>query len=58
MYDVISQGFDSMQSSRAKQKLAAYPPDHTIEILRNASRSLEEDRANEMIKLGLERSEA
>ncbi len=58
MYDVANQAFDSMQSSLAKQKLAAYPPDHTIEIPRNACRTLEVDRANEMIELGLERAEA
>lgn len=58
MYDVASQAFESMQSSLAKQKLAAYPPDHTIEIPRNACRTLEVDRAQEMIDLGLSRAEA
>ncbi len=58
MYDVANQAFESMQSSLAKQKLAAYPPDHTIEIPRNACRTLEVDRAKEMIELGLERTEA
>lgn len=52
MYDVANQAFESMQSSLAKQKLAAYPPDHTIEIPRNACRTLEVDRAEEMIELG------
>jgi len=58
MYDVANQAFESMQSSLAKQKLAAYPPDHTIEIPRNACRTLEVDRAQEMIELGLNRAEA
>ncbi len=58
MYDVANQAFESMQSGLAKQKLAAYPPDHTIEIPRNACRTLEVDRAEEMIELGLSRTEA
>lgn len=57
MYDVANQAFESMQSSLAKQKLAAYPPDHTIEIPRNACRTLEVDRAEEMIELGLKKAE-
>ena len=52
MVDVANQAFESMQSTIAKQKLAAYPPDHTIEIPRNACRTLEVDRAEEMIELG------
>ena len=56
MYDVANQAFESMQGSLAKQKLAAYPPDHTIEIPRNACRTLEVDRADEMIELGWERA--
>lgn len=51
-YDVASQAFDAMQASIARQKLAAYPPDHTIEIARNACGALEFDRATELIDLG------
>lgn len=51
-YDVASQAFDAMQASIARQKLAAYPPDHIIEISRNACAALEFDRAAEMIELG------
>ena len=58
MVDVANQAFESMQSTIAKQKLAAYPPDHTIEIPRNACRTLEVDRAEEMIELGYERAKA
>ncbi len=58
MYDVANLAFESMQSSLAKQKLAAYPPDHTIDIPRNACRTLEVDRAEEMIDLGFERASA
>jgi NTE family protein len=52
VYDVAMQAFEAMQSTIARQKLAAYPPDLTIEIPRNACRTLEFDRADEMIKLG------
>jgi NTE family protein len=41
-----------MQSTIARQKLAAYPPDTVIEIPRNACKTLEFDRAAEMIDLG------
>lgn len=51
-YDVASQAFDAMQSTIARQKLAAYPPDYIIEIARNACGVLEFDRASEMIELG------
>ena len=34
-YDVANQAFDAMQSTIARQKLAAYPPDCTIEIASN-----------------------
>jgi NTE family protein len=51
-YDIAIQSFDAMQSTIARQKLAAYPPDIIIEIARNACRTLEFDRASEMIELG------
>jgi len=52
VYDVANMAFDAMQSTIARQKLAAYPPDVVIEIPRNACGTLEFDRAAEMIKLG------
>lgn len=52
VYDVANMAFDAMQSTIARQKLAAYPPDVTIEIPRNACGTLEFDRASEMIELG------
>jgi NTE family protein len=52
VYDVAMQAFEAMQSTIARQKLAVYPPDLTIEIARNACRTLEFDRADEMIRLG------
>jgi NTE family protein len=45
-----------MQSTIARQKLAAYPPDIVIEIARNACHTLEFDRASEMIELGYRRA--
>ncbi|MGI9344048.1 MAG: patatin-like phospholipase family protein [Gammaproteobacteria bacterium] len=52
MMKIATATFDSMQSTIARQKLAAYPPDHTIVIPRNACGMLEFDRADEMIELG------
>lgn len=51
-YDIANQAFDAMQSTIARQKLAAYPADAVIEIARNACGTLEFDRADEMIELG------
>jgi NTE family protein len=56
-YDIANQAFDAMQSTIARQKLAAYPADHFIEIARNACETLEFDRAAEMIDLGYEKAE-
>ena len=57
MLDIADQTFDAMQGAIARQKLAAYPPDHTITIARNACGTLEFDRAEEMIALGYEATE-
>lgn len=51
---IANQTFDAMQNAIARQKLAAYPPDHTITIARDACGILEFDRADEMITLGYE----
>tara|TARA_R110002050_G_scaffold1244_4_gene8710 strand:- start:141593 stop:142489 length:897 start_codon:yes stop_codon:yes gene_type:complete len=51
-YDVANQAFEAMQSTIARQKLAAYPPDITIEFPRNSCGILEFNRASEMIELG------
>ncbi len=56
VYDIANQAFDAMQSTIARQKLAAYPPDFTIEIARNACGTLEFDRADEMIALGYKKA--
>lgn len=55
-YDIAIQAFETMQSTIARQKLAAYPPDIVIEIPRNACHTLEFDRASEMIELGYRRA--
>ena len=56
LYDIANQAFDAMQSTIAREKLAAYPPDYSIEIARNACGTLEFDRAEEMIDLGYEKA--
>ena len=58
VYDIAMQAFEAMQSTIARQKLAAYPPDLTIEIPRNVCRTLEFNRADEMIKLGYRQAES
>ena len=57
VYDIANQAFDAMQSTIARQKLAAYPPDITIDIARNACATLEFDRADEMIALGYSKAQ-
>jgi NTE family protein len=54
MLSIADQTFDAMQGAIARQKLAAYPPDHTIMIARDACGTLEFERADEMITLGYE----
>lgn len=54
MLGIANQTFDAMQGAIARQKLAAYPPDHTITIARDACGTLEFDRSDEMIRLGYE----
>lgn len=54
MLSIVNQTFDAMQGAIAIQKLAAYPPDHTIMIPRNACGTLEFDRADEIITYGYE----
>lgn len=57
VYDIANQAFEAMQSTIARQKLAAYPPDLEIKIARNACGTLEFDRAEEMIALGYKKAE-
>jgi NTE family protein len=55
-YEIAIQGFEAMQSTIARQKLAAYPPDVVIDIPRSACKTLEFDRAAEMIALGYKKA--
>ncbi len=57
-YEVAIQSFETMQNTIAQQKLAAYPPDMLIEIPRNACRTLDYDRAAELIDLGYAKAAA
>lgn len=52
MQEIALQSFDAMQGTIARQKLAAYPPDIELIVPRNACRTLEFHRADEMIELG------
>jgi NTE family protein len=56
-YEVAYFVFDAMQSTIARQKLAAYPPDLVINIPRDAARTFDIDRAAEMIEFGREAAE-
>jgi NTE family protein len=56
-YEIANQAFEAMQETIARQKLAAYPAEHLVEIARNACGTLEFDRAAEMIELGYNRAQ-
>ncbi len=56
-YDIANQAFDAMQSTIARQKLAAYPADYVIEIARNACGTLEFELASQIIDLGYKKAE-
>ncbi|MGA3160979.1 MAG: patatin-like phospholipase family protein [Terracidiphilus sp.] len=56
-YEIAIQGFEAMQSTIARQKLAAYPPDVVIDIPRSACKTLEFNRAAEMIALGYRKAQ-
>ncbi len=58
MYEVADKAFDAMQSTIARQKLAAYPPDIVVEIPRNACGTFDFERANELIELGRRKAHA
>jgi len=56
-YEIVNSAFDAMQTTIARQKLAAYPPDYYVEIASNACGILEFDLASEMIELGYQKAE-
>ncbi|MEZ9058206.1 patatin-like phospholipase family protein [Vibrio pelagius] len=57
-YDIANQAFDAMQSTIARQKLAAYPADITLEVPRNACGTLQFERSKEMIDRGYHLAQA
>ncbi|MGL1931185.1 MAG: patatin-like phospholipase family protein [Desulfotalea sp.] len=52
--NIALQAFDAMQASITRSKLAAYPPDRTININQNACKMLDFNKAEEMIELGFQ----
>jgi len=56
LFDTLNLSFETMQGTIARMKLAAYAPDHIIEVPRNVCRSLEYDRADEIIAYGENRA--
>lgn len=57
VYEISNKAFDSMQSSIARQQLAAYPPDITINISRDACGMLDFTLVQEMVDLGYQTAE-
>ncbi|MGA3372879.1 MAG: patatin-like phospholipase family protein [Terracidiphilus sp.] len=55
-YEIATQALEAMQSTIAGLKLASSPPNTVIEIPRNACKTLEFDRAAEMIALGYKKA--
>jgi NTE family protein len=55
--DIANQAFDAMQSTIARQKLAAYPPDYSIDIARNACGTLAFEQSEKMIELGYKKAQ-
>jgi NTE family protein len=57
MFEVVSNSIEVMQNSIARFRLAAYNPEHLVEIPSNACGLFDFHRAREMIDLGYERAE-
>ncbi|MFN3162768.1 MAG: patatin-like phospholipase family protein [Pseudohongiellaceae bacterium] len=57
MLDIAQQTLDSMQSTIARSKLAAYPPDVIVPIPRECATIMEFDLADELIDLGYKSAE-
>ncbi len=51
-FDMMYHSLDAMQSVLIRYRLAGYPPDVLVTVPRDACRSLDFHRANEMIELG------
>ncbi len=52
LFEIISRAMDTMQSTIARQRLAAYSPDAIVEIPRNVCAFHEFHRARELIAMG------
>lgn len=50
--NIVLQSFDAMQGTIARQKIAAYPPDHVLEVPRNLCMILDFDKAAPLIQYG------
>jgi len=50
--EIVSQSFDTMQGTIARQKIAAYPPDYVLEMPKNICGMLEFDKAGPLISYG------
>lgn len=55
--EIVSQSFDAMQGTIARQKIAAYPPDYVLEIPRNLCSLMDFDKAAALIQYGYEKAE-
>lgn len=51
-FDVMNQSLDVMQSVLIRYRMAGFPPDVLVEVPRDACRSLDFHRAEELIELG------
>jgi NTE family protein len=58
IFDLVSKSLETMQNSIARFQLAAYSPDITIDVPRDACSFYEFHRARHMIRLGWERADA
>ncbi|QJB54960.1 patatin-like phospholipase family protein [Pseudodesulfovibrio sp. zrk46] len=56
-FDIVAQSFETMQGTIARQKIAAYPPDHVLEVPKNLCTILEFDKASPLIRYGYELAE-
>ncbi|QGY40602.1 serine protease [Pseudodesulfovibrio cashew] len=57
-FDIAAQSFETMQGAIARQKIAAYPPDHLLEVPKNLCTILEFDRAAPLIRYGYDLAQA
>ena len=58
MFNVAMESMDAMQASISRLKLAAYYPDHLVQLPRTMARFFEFERAEELIELGYEATQA